>query len=145
MCRGISCTIPNERGNYLFKLLSHVDMEKYRWFIEDSEVYVGIEGELFAQTQYTGDEFKRVISESIYYVVNTRIQGSPHGDSETAIKTYDDFCESDCEIYVVIIDCIYVDIYVKDQTVAEIMKQNAIRSSFADIDFITGQNDRNFQ
>lgn len=137
--------IPNEWGNCLYKLLSGVDMEEYRWLIEDSEAYVGIDEELFTQAQYTGDEFKRVISEGVYYIIHAWIQGSISGDCATTIETYSDFCASDCQIYVVIIDCIFVDVYVKSQTVAEIIRQNAIQYGFADLAFITEKNDRNLQ
>lgn len=143
--RGISCMIPNERGNYLYKLLNGVDMEGYRWFIEDAETYVGTGEDLFTQTQYTGDEFKQMISEGMYYVVCARIQGSMFGDDAAVLKTYGDFCASDCQIYVVIIDCTFVDIYVKSQTTAEIIRQNAIKCDFADIAFITEKNDRNLR
>ena len=137
--------IPNERGNYLYKLLNGVDMEGYYWSIEDSEVYVGVDEELFTQTQYTGDEFRRAISEGVYYVIHARIQGSIFDDYATTIESYDDFCAGECQIYVVIIDCIFVDIYVKSQMIAEIIRQNAIKYGFADLAFITEQNDRNLQ
>lgn len=143
MYRGISCVIPNERGNYLYKLLDGIDVVKYLWFIEDSETYVGIGKDLFAQTQYTGDEFKRIVSEEMYYIVYARIQGSVCGEHTTELKTYADFRASGCQVYVVVIDCVFADIYVKSQTVAEIIRQNAIKYNFTDIAFITEQNDRN--
>lgn len=143
MYRGISCVIPNERSNYFSELLNGVDVVKYLWFIEDSETYVGTGEDLFTQTQYTGDQFERIISEEMYYIVYARIQGSVSGEHMAALKTYDDFCASDCLIYAVVIDCIFVDIYVKSQAIAEIIRQNAIKYGFTDIALITEQNDRN--
>ena len=140
--RGIQYEIPNEWGNYLYKIFEGIDMSKYVWKIYDDETYVKSEESfLFEKDCYNNEEFLKKIRDNEYYVVFICLRAFPAGSSITEIKTYNDFYKSDCELVLLASDCSYVDIYVKSQAMLDMLYINAKKYNFTDIEFITDEND----
>lgn len=57
------------------------------------------------------------------------------------INDYSEFSRSNCELILLIEDEILSYIYTKNVKILEIIKENAEKHNFLDIDFITQQND----
>ena len=142
MIRGISFQIPNEHGSHIGKILEGIHIESYIWKIVDDEVILNIDDDLFSTEILKGDELKRIICNPSYYMVFLNMQAfSAEGDTDT-ITTFSDFIKSNCEIVLLVCDCIFVDIYVKSKENVEIIKLNAERYKYEKIQYITAENDK---
>lgn len=144
--RGISFEIPNEYGCLLGDALQPIDVKIYNWKIGDGESYKFLNGRLeealFPEDQpiLEGSELENLIEANEYYVIFANLQAFPKGNISN-IETYEGFTESDCELAVLIVDCIYATIYCKNQDTIELLHRNALVKGFKDIEYITDEND----
>ena len=146
MRRGISFEIPNDYGRFLGDVLKPIDINAYNWKIGIGESYKAVNGKLdgilFSDSQeaVTGIELKTILESNDYYVIFADLQAYPSEEIST-IETYEEFMESDCELVLLVVDCIYVTIYRKNQETIISLQKNALNNSFADIEYITDEND----
>lgn len=141
MNRGIRFKIPNKWGTLLSDILKGIKYEDYVWEIDEDEVFLEGGDFLFSTNRLSGHLFKEAISSAIYYVVFINLQAFPCDENICEISSYSDFIKSDCEIIMFICDNIYVDIYVKNQCIIELLHKNAIEHKFTEIEIITDTND----
>lgn len=142
MVRGITFKLPNTYDIFIEKILSGIDMDKYVWKIDEDQVFISGGDFLFTSDIYAGQKFKRIISQSSYYVVFLNLQAFQDGNSLNEIKVYNDFLESNCELIVLVSDSIFVTIYSKNRKDIEAIKLNAQKNNFQEIEYITEENDR---
>lgn len=144
MIKGISFEIPNGYKQIFKELLYDVDIERYYWFNIDSQDQVfllnGNKEFLFDQSYYTGSDFKKIINTNDYYAVFTQLQAYTKNEYQE-IRTYSDFLNSNCEILILIDDCIFVEVYSKNIGVINLIKNNANKNGFSKINNITNEND----
>lgn len=144
--RGLSFEIPNKSGQYLLDILNAFDFKNYFWKTGGEEAYY-IENDklgspLFPKPHvYTGDAFYKRISESDYYVLFADLKAFPDPLHVRDVSTYEEFLNSQCEFVLLLVDCSYVTIYVKDPQVLTALYEQAIASKYENVAYITDDND----
>jgi len=145
---GIKFQIPNKWGNLIEDILCGIELTEYIWKISEDEVYIEDNTEnygfLFPQNEdiFRGEEFIKIISFPSYYTVSANIQAYINKDNIFDIKTYYDFKESNCQIIILIVDNIFVSIYVKTNKILERIKANALLKKYEQIEYIMYDNDK---
>ena len=143
MIRGISFKISQKEPNVLLDILSAIDLTKFYWYNikEQAEVYTEeLEDDFFLKDYYKGEEFFRYIEKS-NLIIFLKFQAYLQFSDYENIRTYDDFIKSDCQLILLIYDCEYVELYVKDSNYATIIYEEAIKNGYDTIDYITDNND----
>lgn len=144
MIRGICFCVPNGCPKLFEKILEDIDVVKYNWENIENENQVFLFNKnndfLFTKSFYTGHEFKKLISFNEYYSIFVHLQAYFTNEPEK-INNYYDFIISKCQIVILLTDSIFVEIYCKDFTIIQKLKQNAIKNLFKDIRYITDEND----
>ena len=143
MIRGISFKISQKEPNVLLDILSAIDLTKFYWYNikEQAEVYTEeLEDDFFLKDCYKGEEFFRYIEKS-NLIIFLKFQAYLQFSDYKNIRTYDDFIKSDCQLILLIYDCEYVELYVKDSNYATIIYEEAIKNGYDTIDYITDNND----
>lgn len=141
-------TIKNAPNNLLAYILSSLDVKKYDWHIipHQTEVWADKDGSnFFDSIRYSGEQFFSQIQES-HYIVFLKLQAYDCDCCKiTEIHTYEDFLSSDCQILVLINDCDYVEIYLKDEINIDNICNNIKGDTiFEDVVILTSENnDRN--
>lgn len=142
MVRGISFKIPNVYDKVLSSILKGIQYELYSWIISEDEVLISMkQGYLFEDKRLEGKDFEIEIERKTYMPFFINLQAYPAGKDRSKINSYEDFKKSHCEFVVLIWDCIYVDVYIKNSNVIELIKHNAEEKVFNDIEYITDEND----
>lgn len=139
MIIGVSFKIPQATDNTLWKILKCVEIPKYKWHNIESqnEVWESFQGGMFFKNElYNGNEFLRCI-QSNYYIIFLKLQAYFPDGNFFDIHTYQEFQNSDCQLLLLIADCEFVDIYVKDQTVAKSIYKNAVLNQYGEVEYIT--------
>jgi hypothetical protein len=147
MYRGLSFKIPNQYGKCLLDILQPVDCNKYNWVIDSDQSWMKnvnkkVCVELFFKKRLTGEEFFRIISKEDYYIVSARIGGYSNSKIKKKIKTYLDFMHSECEIFILLVDSVYVEIYCKNLPLVESLYSNAKKKKFENLEYIDENNTR---
>ncbi|WP_223643477.1 DUF2691 family protein [Planococcus sp. 4-30] len=146
MKRGISFEIPNKYGRWLGEILKPIDITAFDWQIGSGESYTVIDEqldeELFSNERniIEGAGLKNRIEANRYYIIFTDLQAFPKNEV-TRVETFEEFLESDCQLVLLVVDCIYVTIYCKNQESIELLNKNAIACGFEEIEYITDEND----
>ncbi len=143
MIRGVKFKIPQKCGKSLWQILSCIDIAKYDWhYIESQSEICGAKWgtEFFDKEIYDGQSFSKQIQNE-HYIVFLKLQAYFKGESYCEIHSYSDFVKNDCQIVVLIDDCEFVDIYLKDNELCKKLYENALKNNFADIDYITDEKD----
>lgn len=143
MINGIMFKILNKRGKYLFDILKDIDVIKYEWYIRNDEIYYDQDyKDLFDNNKINGKElYKRILIED-YYIINIQLMGYKEKSDYKEIEVYDDFKNSTCEIMLCIIDSIYCEIYLKDESLIKKLYKSLDEKNFNPI-YITEKNLRN--
>jgi len=129
---GISFEIPNNYGSYIKDIFKGLKLEDYYWNIFDSEV-LNLQGKnLFLNNIYNSNTLSHFNNEN-YYLIFTNFQGYKYKNSYDNIKSYSEFLKSDCEIIVVIVDSIYVDIFAKSSKILNTIRKNAFDNGYMNI------------
>lgn len=151
MIRGISFEIPNNYDNYLFQILGKTGVEKFVWNLVEDDIhrkdynvhdkndheFLFVDDEI----ELDGAKLKNRIKESKYLSLFVNLQAFHHKNKVEIIETYDSFLKSDCQLILLVTDCIYVNVYVKSSVILEQIKQNAKKRNFQNIQYITHEND----
>ncbi|ASB69920.1 DUF2691 family protein [Bacillus subtilis] len=146
MNRGVSFQIPNEYGNFLWRILRPVEIANYRWQTS-GESYFVVEGELDDEELFhdyeivEGAVFEQQLKTNQYYTIFVELKAFPYGKMVNQVNTYEEFADSDCELVLLIADNSYVSIYCKNKKFIEKLYFNALQNDFEDVQFITDEND----
>ncbi|AFQ57698.1 hypothetical protein BHY07_09685 [Bacillus subtilis subsp. subtilis] len=146
MNRGVSFQIPNEYGNFLWRILQPVEIANYRWQTS-GESYFVVEGELDDEELFhdyeivEGAVFEQQLKTNQYYTIFVELKAFPYGKMVNQVNTYEEFADSDCELVLLIADNSYVSIYCKNKNIIEKLYFNALQHDFEDVQFITDEND----
>lgn len=146
MKKGVSFIIPGDSGNYLYQILKGINIKNFYWYIEDqSEVLDSSFNEsFFKKNYYSGDEFLNKILEN-HYIIFMKLQACFHENDFSEIHSYKDFYNSNCRLLILIYDCKFVEIFIKDQIHIEILYQQAIECHFSEVKYITDKNNSRIQ
>nr|AAB41098.1 YncE [Bacillus subtilis] len=146
MNRGVSFQIPNEYGNFLWRILQPVEIANYRCQTS-GESYFVVEGELDDEELFhdyeivEGAVFEQQLKTNQYYTIFVELKAFPYGKMVNQVNTYEEFADSDCELVLLIADNSYVSIYCKNKNIIEKLYFNALQHDFEDVQFITDEND----
>ncbi|MCY8655693.1 DUF2691 family protein [Bacillus spizizenii] len=146
MKRGVSFQIPNEYGNYLWRILQPLEIANYMWQTS-GESYVVVDGELDNEELFNdyaiveGTDFANRLKTNQYYTIFVELQAFPFGKTVNQVRTYEEFIDSDCELVLLIADNSYVSIYCKNKNAIEQLYFNALKNDFEEVQFITDEND----
>jgi hypothetical protein len=141
MYRGLSFKIPNKYGKYILEILQPVDCNKYNWVIDSDQVWIKNVSkkkytDLFFKKRLKGGEFFKIINKEEYYIVSARIGGYNNLEINVNINTYSDFMNSKCEIFILLVDSVYVEIYCKSLILIESLYKNAKEKGFENLEYI---------
>ncbi|MFC0186739.1 DUF2691 family protein [Fictibacillus aquaticus] len=147
MIRGISFNIPNQYGSLLADILKPIDITKFNWHNTNEEAHIVIkrqlDKELFPETTniMDGSALQNRITNNKYYVIFADLKAFPQGVRVHNIDTYKEFLDSECQLVLLIVDCVYTTIYCKNQEKLRLLYLNAQDNQFEDIQYITDEND----
>ena len=143
---GIEFNIPNEYGNFLEQILKQINLDKYIWKIEEDEIYINNnrksndnDDNLFKKNIYKNVDFKKIIEQEDYYIIFANIKLYVKQDN-IIINTYKDFIESSCILILLVTDSKFVEIYSKYENILDKIYNNALKSNFHNIGYITKEN-----
>ena len=120
-------------------LLSNVNVEDYYWTILESEVYKKADP-VECDGRYTGKEFKKALKDlDACYIVRINIQASKKVID--AVKDYEDYMNSECELAILVTDVAYNDIYCKSREQCEIIKNNCLKLDYNQFEVTDDDND----
>ncbi|MGO5549103.1 DUF2691 family protein [Wansuia hejianensis] len=143
MIRGVSFNIPQLKSNTLWKIFSAIDINKYYWYIIQSQTEVWdnlLENDFFKQECYPGEEFSTCI-QSNHYIVFLKLQAYSTFTNMRNMCEYNDYIKSDCQLILLVHDCEYVELYSKDQYTINLIYQRAAANGYKEIEYIMDNND----
>jgi Protein of unknown function (DUF2691). len=146
MNRGISFEIPNEYGSALKRMLAPLPIAAYNWYVGGEECYRLVDKELeplFAREYdgMDGSKLQQIIEYPKVYLIFLTLQAFPVHSEVIAIRTYEEFLDSDCRFLLLIIDSVYVAMYGKDDTMLAALYHNAMNHGYENVQYITDDND----
>lgn len=140
--RGITFSVESEKS-VLYEILKCIDIVNYCWYniYEQNEVWNNkTKEEFFEKDYYDGNDFENVI-QSEYCIIFYKVQAYLKKGNFNNIHTFQEFLESECQILLLIYDCSFVEIYVKDSVVLNNLYHNAIKNGYKKVRYITDEND----
>lgn len=135
---GIRFEIPNDRGTFVKEIFSGIDIASFHWNIMEEEIIFS-DGYSLDDDCYTGEDMVKILDKEMYLIFAT-FQLTKENVITSTIKNYDEFVKSDCEFLFVIIDSSYVDLYAKNLEDIMIVKNNANKNKYKNIEFIFNDN-----
>ncbi|OCS85535.1 DUF2691 family protein [Caryophanon tenue] len=140
--RGLTFEINNEYGKCLEEILSGIIEPSWFWSIGPGEAYKCFNNsklELFPPNNEIMDtkSFMNIITTGKYYLIFSDIKAFPTRESIVEIKTYDDFLKSSCQLALLVIDSVFVSIFVKSEEILCIVYECAKKLAYTNIKFIT--------
>ena len=141
--RGLSFKISNPKGLPLVQILKCVEVKNYYWYVVPSQNDTWdscMEQLLFNCDTYDGLSFYDTIKQD-HFVIFLKLQAYFSRGKNDEILSYEDFQKSECQLLLLIYDCCYVDIYLKDQAIIEELYQHALSSGYQAVHYITDDND----
>jgi hypothetical protein len=146
---GLDIRIKNEYNSYLKKIFAGIDLQKYDWeIIFDDTLYKEngtfqcifkndiIHG-INKNGILNGHEFNNCISKENYIIYFVDIKAYPTGATRSIIKTFSDFMESNCELVLICVDSVYVEVYCKNSKVLETIYNNCLGEDFEKVDYVS--------
>jgi len=139
----VSFSIPQVTGNTLWKVLNCIDVENFRWHIEESqtEVWNSPTGNKFFEKHYfPGHAFlQKILCD--HYIIFLKLQAQSKEGVFSDIRTYEEFLESECQLLLLIYDCESLELYTKDPFIAKKLYDNALEKRYFEVNYITDCND----
>lgn len=135
----------SDYGKHLETLFQNIDMQKYTWYVTNSEIYCAINNDtvlnILQPGIYDGKSFLTEIETGTYHIIHLRLFAVPHNVSINPgkILTYQDFLSSSAEIALLCADC-QADIYVKDEASIESLAEAASQKISKQELFLTPEN-----
>ena len=131
------------KGASFATMLTCVNVKNYYWYIvcnQNDTWDSHMERLLFDHFAYDGFSFYEIIKQE-HFVIFLKLQAYFPHDKYDEILSYDDFQKSECQLLLLIHDCCYVDIYIKDQAMIEETYQYLISSGCQNVHYINDDND----
>ncbi len=147
MIRGLSFKISQGISNPLFNILAGVDAEKYYWFcVPNQEEVWDTDSNLpfFKKAGYNGREFTDLIKLDCN-IIFLKLQAYISKSEYSNISTYDEFIKSDCQLLLLVYDCIFAEIYCKNTDITKAIYNSKINKRYSDVAFITDSNDNRYK
>lgn len=141
MMIGIRFKIPNEYNCFLKQILENINTQNGVWFIKTDDIIKSDGTYLFVKDSYKDKEFKSIIGDNNYYLIFADM-ACYLNHNFTNIYNYQDFLNSDCYLLIIIVDNVFVDIYVKSKEMIDKLKENAMKYNFSDIKIISDLKDK---
>lgn len=132
---GISFKIKNEWDTILNKIFYEMDFSEYVWKIVDDDVHGKELDMFFSKDEYSNDEFMEIIKEE-HYPVALNLQMFLKSNIGENVYSYNEFLNSSCQLVLMIVDNIFVDIYAKNDDVLKKIHDNATCFGFTDVSYI---------
>ena len=139
--RGISFKTCNCNPDIIWTILSGIEIEKLWWHISEDEIYNKLGQSIFENSYINGKTFLDIIQGKNYNAIFANIEAYPPNSKFKDINNYMEFLNSECQLVLFCVDVIYYEIYAKEDSVIEIIKNNAIKNNFYDIEYTTKEND----
>jgi hypothetical protein len=137
--RGVRFKTPNEYGSYISDVLKTIDVTKYTWSIDNTEIYYGNSKKFIDYSHPSileGHEFKSLIDTENYYVIFAELKAFKSKEDVVDVNTYEDFINSKAEIILLIADVCYYDIYCKGPRLIEMIYDNALDRNYTDLEYV---------
>lgn len=144
--RGLSFQIPNAYGTYLCDILHNINVTEFFWHNGNREAYRIEDGQLGRDlfppaSVLDGNTLQHIISDEPYYIIFADLKAFQHEADVENIANYEQFIQSNCQLVLLVVDCSYVYMYVKDPRTLAQIHANAVAQHFENIQFITDDND----
>ena len=120
---GIEFEKENIYDRFLNELLDGVNLEQYKLIVIENEVMTSNIQNRFLNNH----EILNLINDSDksdYYITFLNLQIFSKGEKNVEIRNYQDFFDSSCEFVLLISDCVYVEMYFKNNIIREIVLNN---------------------
>ncbi len=143
MVRGISFEIPQKATDSLWKILSAIDVSKYFWYVIENQTEAwnsSYENDFFGQRCYDGQDFIKCIQQD-QHIVFLKIEAYLSPQTFQNIPSYRAFMKSDCQFVLLIYDCKYVELYIKDYAILNSVFNRVKSLGYYNANFITDLND----
>lgn len=128
----IKFMIENEYDTILYKIFNGIDLEQYNCKIEEEEVYNEVGQAFFDKLKYTGKELVEIIKHP-HYPNFLNLQFYTTDIANNSIQNYEQFINSKCEMAILIVDSIFVEVYSKNQENIEKIYRNVNDNNFSNI------------
>ena len=143
MLRGVFVKVPQSFETAVLSVtLKPITVEQYKWYnlLSQNEVWTNQDGEnAFNSPFYNGKDFLQQIQKK-HFIVFIKLQAYDQDGAYCDITTYHDFLQSDCQILILINDCEFLEIFMKDEALIKDVYQNALSSGYH-ATYITDDND----
>lgn len=148
MIRGISFKVSQDQDRILWEIFQGIDVSKYIWYNIQSqnEAWCRRDNEILDKTflkksRYRGQEFLERIREK-HFIVFLKLEAFEEETADYEVHSYEEFKESACKILLLIYDCEFVEIYVKEKKLTEALYSNGEKWGFSDMEFISEETDQ---
>lgn len=122
MIKGISITVENRMRLALFEILNCVNIKDYKWHIKYSDVIDLKYNQFFKTVNFDGLQFYDKIVNNESYVIHIDLRGYLNENYDrNDFSNYEGFIESKCNICLIIIDCSYAELFIKDERILKKM------------------------
>lgn len=147
MIRGIAFQLDNKYGNSLERMLQPLDVTLYDWYIGGDESYLVSGDQIIAPlfpdevVGLDGRTLHQMIKGTSQYLIFANLKAYPKGRTVIDVLTFEEYEKSDCHFILLITDCIYVEMYCKDQMQIEALYHNALANGYQNVEYTTEEND----
>lgn len=138
---GIRFEIPNEYGQFLKKILENVKIKNGFWKIVTDDIIKKNGDYIFNEEIYNNIDFQEIISSNEYYLTFADIQYY-NENKFSEIYDFESFLKSNCDLLIIVVDNIFVDIYSKSKVIIKHIENNAIKYKFKNITIINNKLDK---
>lgn len=141
--RGISFKVPQQKTDVLPSILNGIGAEKLCWHSipDQNEAWtLPDRSDYLTEPCYYGAAFLSAIQEP-HFIIFLKLQAYPTKERFEELHTYEEFLKSDCAVLLLIYDCEFADIYLKDAEILRAVKCNAEKAGFREITILTDEND----
>ena len=138
---GIRFEIPNEYGQFLKKILENVKIKNGFWKIVTDDIIKKNGDYIFNEEIYNNIDFQEIISSNEYYLTFADIQYY-NENKFSEIYDFESFLKSNCDLLIIVVDNIFVDIYSKSKVIIKHIENNAIKYKFKNIAIINNKLDK---
>lgn len=138
--------MPNGYGKYLQSIFKNIDIKKYNWNVNNSDICLCSNDDTYCQLlndgSITGSDLYKKISESECYIISVELSSYESSSGIKPIETYDDFIKSVSNIFLVIYDSEFGEVYAKDNNSLKTFYTNLKDDKFSP-EYIKGNYMRN--
>lgn len=140
MARGLEIIKSNTSPAFIIKLLKNVPLDMYDLYTGEEEM-IGNNKNIYFDDVISYSDFKGIVKDEIDLIILLNIQAYPYNSQKEAIRNYQDFINSKCEMILLINDTQYIEVYSKNQDVINQVLENAQKLNCDSILIKTDDND----